>query len=164
MLARKKKTMYKEHRQETVSCELLEWKQNICFCLETKKIVCSERIVIYFFFVSFSIKIEQAPPSKKFKFSFDTSSNDETNDETMIQMDFMSFLKKPCQNDEANLHELKLHPWVQKLFIKYNSIVSSSSALERSVPLSGEKSISLPNLLTRYAHLLSPGRLALGSL
>lgn len=56
----------------------------------------------------------------------------------MIQMDFMSFLKKPCQNDETNLEELKLHPWVQKLFVRYNSIMSSTAALERSVPLSGE--------------------------
>lgn len=78
---------------------------------------------------------------KKFKFSFDTSSNEESNDETMIQMDIMSFLKKPCQNDETNLEELKLHPWVQKLFIRYNSIISSTAALERSVPLSGEEHI-----------------------
>lgn len=72
-----------------------------------------------------------------FKFSFDTSSNEEANDETMIHMDFMSFLKKPCQNDENNLDELKQHPFAQKLFIRYNSIISSAAALERSVPLAG---------------------------
>ncbi|XP_055309472.1 uncharacterized protein LOC129573192 isoform X2 [Sitodiplosis mosellana] len=83
-----------------------------------------------------SARDEQKPPEKKFKFSFDTSLNEETTDETMIQMDFMSFLKKPCQNDETNLEELKLHPWVQKLFMRYNSIISSTAALERSVPLS----------------------------
>lgn len=81
---------------------------------------------------------EEKPAEKKFKFSFETSSNEEANDETMIQMDFMSFLKKPCQNNENNLDELKQHPWVQKLFIRYNSIVSSAAALERSVPLYGK--------------------------
>lgn len=81
--------------------------------------------------------VDVNPTSKKFKFSFDTSSNEETNDETMIQMDFMSFLKKPCQNNENHLQELTLHPWVQKLFVKYNSMLPSVAALERSVPLSG---------------------------
>lgn len=81
---------------------------------------------------------EQKLPEKKFKFSFDTSSNKESDDETMIQMDFMSFLKKPCQNDESNLDELKHHPWVQKLFIRYNSIVVSAAAFERWIPLHGK--------------------------
>lgn len=52
-------------------------------------------------------------------------------------MDLMSFLKKPCQNNETNLKELKQHTWVQKLFFTYNSIILSSGALERSIPLSG---------------------------
>ncbi|XP_031635544.1 uncharacterized protein LOC116348631 [Contarinia nasturtii] len=78
---------------------------------------------------------EQTQPQKKFKFSFDTTSNDEASDETVIQMDFMSFLKKPCQNDETNLDELQFHPWVQKLFIRYNSILTSTTALEQSFPL-----------------------------
>lgn len=52
-------------------------------------------------------------------------------------MDFMSFLRKPCQNNETNLEELKQHTWVQKLFLMYNSIILSSGALERSIPLSG---------------------------
>lgn len=81
---------------------------------------------------------QEKPPEKKFKFSFDTTASEETDDETMIQMDFMSFLKKPCQNNDSNLQELKQHPWVQKLFIKYNSIISSAAALERSYPLFGE--------------------------
>lgn len=85
-------------------------------------------------FMSFT---EKKPAEKKFKFSFDTSSNSEQNDETMIQMDCMSFLKKPCQNDESNLDELKLHPWIQRLFMRFNAIISSSEALERSVSLSG---------------------------
>lgn len=81
---------------------------------------------------------EEEPSKKKFKFSFDTTSSEETDDEMMIQMDFMSFLKKPCQNNDNNLEELKQHPWVQKLFIRYNSIISSAAALERSFPLFGE--------------------------
>lgn len=75
---------------------------------------------------------------KKFKFSFDTCSDDEENDETIIQMDCMSFLKKSCQKDASNLNELKQHPWVQRLFMRYNSIISSAAALERYVPLYGE--------------------------
>lgn len=81
---------------------------------------------------------QQKPSEKKFKFSFDTTSNEDTEHETMIQMDFMSFLKKPCQNNESDLDELKLHPWVQKLFIRYNSILSSAASFEQHVPLFGE--------------------------
>lgn len=64
----------------------------------------------------------------------------------IIQMDVMSFLKKPCQNDENNLEQLKHHPLVQKLFIRYNSIVSSSAALERSIPLNGKYLVALPSI------------------
>lgn len=59
-------------------------------------------------------------------------------DETTIQMDIMAFLKKPCQDDDDNLLDLKQHPCVQKLFIKYNSINPSSASLRKLFPLSGK--------------------------
>lgn len=84
------------------------------------------------------LTVDENPPEKRFKFSFDTESDDEENDETVIQMDCMSFLKKSCQNDPNNLDELKQHPRILKLFITFNSIISSTSTAERLLPLNGK--------------------------
>lgn len=80
-------------------------------------------------------------PIKKFKFNFETSV-DKSPEESIstTQVDLMSFLKKPCSADEDDFEQIKYHPCVNRLFIRYNSIPCSSSVFNHlRIPLQGKQ-------------------------
>lgn len=47
-------------------------------------------------------------------------------------MDVLSFLNAPCEADEENYRpQLEEHPYVKRVFVKYNTIIPSSAEVER---------------------------------
>lgn len=93
--------------------------------------ICIDMYWLYFF--------EGTKMKCNFQFQFEETQNTTVDRTVSIQLDVMTFLKKPCEPNLHNRDQLKEHPIVKQLFVKFNSVSSSSAPAERLFSQAGNK-------------------------
>lgn len=78
------------------------------------------------------------PGKKKNVFVYDLEENTESTKSLSIEMEILSWLQQPCADDIHDLSQLHKFPIMKKMFVKFNTPLTSSAPVERLFSFAGK--------------------------
>lgn len=78
------------------------------------------------------------PDKKKNVFIYDLEENSKFTKSLSIEMEILSWLQQPCAEDIHDLSQLHQFPIMKKIFVKFNTPLTSSAPVERLFSFAGK--------------------------